>query len=73
MNRQQPPKEAGAGGKDENMMAMMNKQMLYFFPVMIIIIGWSLPAGLMLYIIATTVFSIFEQALIKKKYDQQRA
>ena len=62
-------KVQGAGKE----MAAFNNQMLNFMPIMIIIIGWSLPAGLMLYIIATTVFSIFEQALIKKKYDQQRA
>ena len=53
-----------AGGKE---MAALSKQMLYFFPVMIIIIGWNLPAGLILYWIATTVFSVFEQSYIKRK------
>lgn len=46
-------------------MAALNKQMLYFFPVMIIIIGWNLPAGLVLYWVTTTVFSILEQVYIK--------
>ncbi|OGN01274.1 MAG: hypothetical protein A3G51_01575 [Candidatus Yanofskybacteria bacterium RIFCSPLOWO2_12_FULL_43_11b] len=46
-------------------MAALNSQMLYFFPVMIIIIGWNLPAGLVLYWITTTVFSILEQLYIK--------
>ncbi|MBI2062583.1 MAG: membrane protein insertase YidC [Candidatus Yanofskybacteria bacterium] len=46
-------------------MAALNSQMLYFFPIMIIIIGWNLPAGLVLYWITTTVFSILEQLYIK--------
>lgn len=46
-------------------MAALNSQMLYFFPVMIIIIGWNLPAGLVLYWITTTIFSILEQLYIK--------
>src|SRR3989338_8090919 len=56
--------DSPAGGKE---MAALSKQMLYFFPVMIIIIGWNLPAGLILYWIATTVFSVFEQSYIKRK------
>ncbi len=48
--------------------AAMNKQMLYFFPVMIIIIGWRLPAGLLIYWLTTTLFSIGEQAYIRAKY-----
>src|SRR3989344_2738480 len=39
-------------------MTALNSQMLYFFPIMIIVIGWNLPAGLVLYWITTTVFSI---------------
>ncbi len=46
----------------------MNKQMLYFFPVMVIIIAWNLPAGLVLYWVVTTIFSVFEQLYINKKY-----
>lgn len=46
-------------------MAALNSQMLYFFPVMIVVIGWNLPAGLVLYWITTTVFSILEQLYIK--------
>jgi len=57
--------QADGGGNKE--MAALSKQMLYFFPVMIIIIGWNLPAGLILYWIATTVFSVFEQSYIKRK------
>lgn len=46
-------------------MAALNSQMLYFFPIMIIIIGWNLPAGLVLYWVTTTGFSILEQLYIK--------
>lgn len=46
----------------------LNSQMLYFFPVMIIIIGWNLPAGLLLYWLATTLFSMGEQVYIKARY-----
>ncbi len=46
----------------------MNRQMLYFFPVMIIIIGWKLPAGLLVYWITTTGISLLEQVYIKNRY-----
>lgn len=49
-------------------MAALNSQMLYFFPILIIIIGWNLPAGLMLYWITTTGLSILEQLYIQRKY-----
>jgi YidC/Oxa1 family membrane protein insertase len=46
----------------------MNQQMLYFFPIMVIIIAWNLPTGLTLYWVAATVFSIFEQMYINRRY-----
>ncbi|EKD43403.1 MAG: hypothetical protein ACD_72C00291G0001 [uncultured bacterium] len=67
MNRQQPPKEAGAGGKDENMMAMMNKQMLYMMPAMTVLIGFSLPAGLTLYWFWSTILMAAQQYYMAKK------
>ncbi len=56
-----------SGGQDITA-AMMSRQMLYFFPVMVIIISWNLPTGLVIYWVVTTLFSIFEQLLIKRKY-----
>lgn len=44
----------------------MNRQMLYFFPIITIIISMSFPAGLPLYWIATTAFSILEQIYVSK-------
>ena len=49
-----------------NPLASINEQMLYFLPVITIIVSMSFPAGLPLYWIATTVFSILEQAYINR-------
>lgn len=58
-------KAQNQGSNVNKEMAALNSQMLYFFPIMIIVIGWNLPAGLVLYWITTTGFSILEQAYIK--------
>lgn len=62
----QPPKAAGAGAKDESQMAMMNKQMQYMMPLFTIFIGISLPAGLTLYWLLTTILTVGQQVLIFK-------
>ncbi len=49
-----------------NPLGAINQQMLYFFPIITIIISMSFPAGLPLYWITTTLFSIIEQAYINK-------
>ena len=46
--------------------AAMNRQMMYLLPAIIIVIGWSLPAGLSLYWAVTTLFSIGEQLYIRR-------
>jgi YidC/Oxa1 family membrane protein insertase len=46
----------------------LSRQMLYMFPIMIIIIGWTLPAGLIIYWIAATLASLAEQILIKRRF-----
>ena len=55
-----------AGGNANPQLSALNTQMLYFFPVMIVIIGWNLPAGLILYWITTTLFSMAEQLYLRK-------
>ena len=55
-----------AGGGSNPQMSALNTQMLYFFPVMIVVIGWNIQAGLILYWIATTLFSIGEQFYLKR-------
>ncbi|MDI6591511.1 MAG: YidC/Oxa1 family membrane protein insertase [Patescibacteria group bacterium] len=47
---------------------MFQKQMLYFFPIFTVFILWRLPAALSLYWLVTTLFSIFQQYLVFKKY-----
>lgn len=51
---------------DAGSMAAMNKQLLYFFPVMVIIISWNLPTGIVLYWVVTTTFTIFEQSYLRR-------
>ena len=58
------PQTEGAGKE----VAALTNQMLYFFPLFIIIIGWKLPAGLILYWVTSTAYSIFEQAYIKIRH-----
>ena len=57
-----PPKVPGA--KDEDMMALMNKQMVYFMPIITVVIGAGLPAGLILYWLVMTILTAFPQLLI---------
>jgi YidC/Oxa1 family membrane protein insertase len=66
--RKTSPKRADTGSDQA---AMMTRQMLYFFPIMIIVIAWNLPAGLVLYWTTTTLFSIFEQTLVFKNARKQ--
>ena len=46
--------------------AMMNKQMTYLFPIMTIFIARSLPSGLALYWVITTLFSLGQQYYVNK-------
>ena len=60
------------GAKDEDMMAAMNKQMLYFMPLITVVIGASLPSGLLVYWFMTTILTILQQQLIfgRKKIEE---
>ena len=62
-----PPKEkSGLTSGPEAGAAALSRQMLYFLPLMIILISWKLPAGLVLYWAVTTLFSVFEQFYIRR-------
>ena len=52
---------SATGGKDEAMMVAMNKQMLYFMPLFTVFIGYTLPAGLVLYWLVTNLAMILQQ------------
>lgn len=64
ITRQQPKKTPGAA--DEQMLATMNKQMLYMMPVLTVVLGWKLPAGLSLYWLMTNALTIAQQAVYFK-------
>ncbi|MBI2416187.1 MAG: membrane protein insertase YidC [Candidatus Kerfeldbacteria bacterium] len=49
------------GSKDENVAAALNKQMLYILPVMTVIFGYQFPAGVTLYWLISTLFSLVQQ------------
>ena len=65
-----PP--AGQGEKDEGMAAGMNKQMLYFMPDITVFFGYQFPAGLTLYWMSSTLFSVGQQYYIFKKDGQPK-
>lgn len=44
--------------KSDDMMYNMQEQMLYMFPVMMLVFGFSLPSGVMLNILISTIFTI---------------
>jgi len=47
----------------------MGQQMLYFMPILTIIIAWTLPAGLPLYWVASTILGLGQEYyLLKKTY-----
>jgi len=63
------PKTSASQSSDFS--SVMNKQMVYFFPVFTVFIAASLPAGLGLYWVATTVFGIVQQYFVLKKKNGQ--
>ncbi len=70
MLTQTKPAVKSEGSKDEGTMAMMNKQMQYIMPIMIVVIGMSLPSGLALYWLVTTLFMVAQQYIaFRKKKD----
>jgi YidC/Oxa1 family membrane protein insertase len=65
-----PKSTTGENQKDarEDAARLISKQMVYFLPVLTVIISWRLPAGLPLYWVATTAFTIIQQAGIIRRY-----
>ena len=60
------------GAKDEKFAAMMNKQMMYMMPVLTVVIGITLPGGLSLYWLVTTLVTILQQYLILRKKEDPK-
>ena len=63
----QPPAVKCDGSKDEGITAMMNKQMMYMMPIMTVFIGATIPAGLTLYWLVTTLLTVLQQIIVFKK------
>jgi YidC/Oxa1 family membrane protein insertase len=59
------------GAKDENMAAVMNKQMTIFMPLMTIFIGITIPSGLTLYWLITTILTGLQQLYFFKHKDKK--
>jgi YidC/Oxa1 family membrane protein insertase len=53
--------------KDESMAAIMNKQMLYMMPIMTVFIGLTLPGGLSLYWLVTTLLTVLQQKVMFRR------
>jgi YidC/Oxa1 family membrane protein insertase len=47
--------------------AAVGQQMMYLLPVMIVVISWNLPAGLALYWVVTSLWSIGEQLYLRRR------
>ncbi len=61
------PKEEKKESDEPDFASMMNKQMLYIGPILTLWIGFTFPAGLSLYWLVSTIFSIIQQRFILKK------
>lgn len=67
MSKLQPAASPGSSGEPGAAIAQtMTKQFVYVFPVITVLIGMQLPAGLVLYWLVTTVFSIGQQYIIMR-------
>ena len=60
-------KQAQGKDKKSDFASIMNQQMLYMMPIMTAIIALNFPAGLPLYWIVVTLFTISQQYFIMKK------
>lgn len=66
------PAVKSEGSKDEDMAATMNKQMLYMMPVLTVVFGASMPGGLTLYWLITTLLTIAQQKWIFGRLDKKK-
>ena len=57
----------GSKSQTENFAVMMNKQMMFMMPLMTVVICWTLPSGLAMYWLLSSIFSIFQQLYWFKK------
>jgi YidC/Oxa1 family membrane protein insertase len=68
-----PPKQPKTAEAENDPMAMMNKQMLFLPAVITVFFGRTMPAGLVIYWIATTLFSVVQQWYVNKNIKEKAA
>lgn len=63
LTAKKPPQQVAKspGAKDESMMTIMNKQMQFMMPILTVVIGMTLPSGLMLYWLVSLLLTLVEQ------------
>src|SRR5262249_31805238 len=54
--------------RDESITSNLNKQMMYVLPVMMTYIGYKFPAGLALYWIISTIFTVIQQYYFLRRH-----
>ena len=74
LQTQQPPKELAKkdGARDENMAANMTKTMTYTMPLITVVFGFTLPAGVMLYWMVSGLISVIQQWIILRDTDEEK-
>ncbi len=63
------------GSKDENTAAAISKQMTYFMPIITVVFGYQFPAGVTLYWLISTLFSLGQQLYffrVKKNLKEEK-
>jgi len=66
-NKKNAPKKESKPGDKPDFSNMMQTQMTYVMPIFTVAILWNFNTGLALYWLTTTIFSIFQQELVKRK------
>ncbi len=68
LTRTQPPKSVGEAGKDESIAASVNKNLTYTLPLITVFFSYTLPAGLPLYWLVSTLFQIGQQYYFLRRH-----
>lgn len=71
MDQQKKTQPTPAKSSTPDFSTALTRQMTYIMPVMTVFISYSLPGGLALYWITTTIFSIIQQWLVFSKDESQ--
>lgn len=62
------PAVSGPGARDEALAATTTRQMTYFLPILTVVFGYQFPAGLALYWVVSTAFSIAQQYYFLRRH-----